>query len=101
MQADGVIDRKRIVPEGWFDEAGSAKEIGGKRVEYGYLWWTSPKGDEVHDGAFQARGIFGQNLYINREEKVVIAVLSARPKPTGSTVVDDADFLGAVVKALR
>ena len=101
VEADGVIDGKRIVPEGWFDEAGSAKQIGGKTVEYGYLWWTYPKGDEVHDGAFQARGIFGQQLYINRKEKLVIVVLSARPKPTGLTAVDDPVFFGAVVKALR
>jgi CubicO group peptidase (beta-lactamase class C family) len=101
VEADGVIDGKRIVPEGWFDEAGSAKQIGGKTVEYGYLWWTYPKGDEAHDGAFQARGIFGQQLYINRKEKLVIVVLSARPKPTGLTVVDDPVFFGAVVKALR
>jgi len=100
-QADGVIDGKRTVPQGWFDEAGSAKEIGGKTVEYGYLWWTYPNGDGVHDGAFQALGIFGQHLYINRKEKVVIVVLSARPKPMGSTVVDDSAFFGAVVKALR
>lgn len=101
VAADGVIDGKRIVPEGWFDEAGSAKEIGGKTVEYGYLWWTYPKGDETHDGAFQARGIFGQQLYISRKERVVIVVLSARPKPTGSTVVDDGAFFGGVVKELR
>ena len=101
VEADGVIDGKRMEPQGWFDEAGSAKPIGGKTVEYGYLWWTYPKGDEVHDAAFQARGIFGQQLYINRKEKVVIAVLSARPKPTGLTAVDDPVFFGAVVKALR
>jgi CubicO group peptidase (beta-lactamase class C family) len=101
VQADGVIDGKRMVPEGWFEEAGSAKEIGGKTVEYGYLWWTYPKGEGLHDGAFQARGIFGQQLYINRKEKVVIVVLSARPKPTGSTVVEDPAFFGAVVKSLR
>jgi CubicO group peptidase (beta-lactamase class C family) len=101
VQADGVIDGKRIVPPGWFDEAGGGKEIGGKHVDYGYLWWTFPKGDPVHDGAFEARGIFGQHMYINRKEKVVIVVLSARPKPTGSTVVDDPAFFGAVVKALR
>jgi len=101
VEADGVIDGKRIVPERWFDEAGSAKQIGGKTVEYGYLWWTYAKGDEVHDGAFQARGIFGQQLYINRKEKVVIVVLSARPKPTGLTAVDDSVFFGAMVKALR
>jgi len=101
VQADGVIDGKRIVPQGWFDEAGSAKLIGGKTEEYGYLWWTFPKGDAVHDGAFQAQGIFGQHMYINRKEKVVIVVLSARPKPTGSTVVDDVAFFGAVAKALH
>jgi CubicO group peptidase (beta-lactamase class C family) len=99
--ADGVIDGKRVVPEGWFEEAGSGKEIGGKRVEYGYLWWTFPKGDEVHGGAFEARGIFGQHMYINPREKVVIVVWSARPKPTGGTVIDDRAFFGAVVKELR
>lgn len=101
VQQDGMIDGKRIVPDGWFDEAGSAKEIGGKHVEYGYLWWTYPEGDPVHDGAFEARGIFGQHMYINRKEKVVIVVWSARPKPTGSTVVDDGAFFAAVVRALR
>jgi CubicO group peptidase (beta-lactamase class C family) len=33
--ADGVIAGKRLVPEHWFDEAGSAKSVGGKRVDYG------------------------------------------------------------------
>jgi CubicO group peptidase (beta-lactamase class C family) len=101
VRADGVIEGKRIVPEGWFEEAGSGKEIGGKQVDYGYLWWTYPKGDAVHDGAFQAQGIFGQHMYINRKERLVVVVLSARPKPTGSTVVDDNAFFGAVVRALR
>ena len=99
--ADGVMDGKHVVPEGWFDEAGSGKEIGGKRVEYGYLWWTFPKVDAVHDGAFEAVGIFGQHMYVNPREKVVIVVWSARPKPTGSTVVDDRAFFGAVVRELR
>lgn len=101
VQADGVIDGKRTVPERWFDEAGSGKEIGGKNVDYGYLWWTYPKGDVLHDGAFEAQGIFGQHMYINRKERVVVVVLSARPKPTGSTIVDDSAFFGAVVRALR
>jgi CubicO group peptidase (beta-lactamase class C family) len=99
--ADGVINGKRTVPPGWFDEAGSGKEIGGKHEDYGYLWWTFPKGEAVHDGAFEANGIFGQHMYINRKEKVVIVVLSARPKPTGSTAVKDSAFFGAVVESLR
>ncbi len=101
VQADGVIDGNRVVPPGWFDEAGSGKEVGGKHVDYGYLWWPVPKGDPVHEGAFAGIGIFGQHLYINRKEKVVIVVLSARPKPTGADVVDDNAFFGAVVKSLR
>jgi len=99
--ADGVIDGKRLVPAGWFEEAGSAKSIGGKRVDYGYLWWPVPKGDPVHEGAFEAIGIFGQHIYLNRREKLVVVVLSARPKPTGSTVVEDDAFFAAVAKAVK
>lgn len=99
--ADGVINGRRIVPRGWFKQAGSAQQIGGKTVDYGYLWWPMPKGDPIHAGAFEARGIFGQHLYINPTEKLVIVVLSARPKPTGSTVVDDAGFFAAVARALK
>jgi hypothetical protein len=65
VQQDGMIDDERIVPEGWFREAGRAHVIGSKSVDYGYLWWPMPAGDLIHDGAFEARGIFGQHLYIN------------------------------------
>lgn len=101
VQKGGVIDGERVVPKGWFEEAGSSKVIGGKPVDYGYLWWPLPKGDPIHRNAFQAIGIFGQHLYINPTEMLVIVVLSARPKPTGSTAVDDVAFFGAVAKALQ
>jgi len=101
VQQDGMIDGQRLVPEGWFREAGSAHVIGGKSVNYGYLWWPMPAGDSIHQGAFEARGIFGQHLYINPNEKLVIVVLSARPKPTGATVLDDAAFFAAVARSLR
>jgi CubicO group peptidase (beta-lactamase class C family) len=99
--ADGMIDGKRTVPNGWFDEAGSAKEIGGKMVDYGYLWWSTPKGDPALEGAFEAIGIFGQHMYINRRANLAIVVLSARPKPTGSDVIKDDAFFAAVTKALN
>jgi CubicO group peptidase (beta-lactamase class C family) len=101
VQRDGVIDRQRIVPAGWFQEAGRAQEIGGKSVDYGYLWWPVPAGDPIHRGAFEARGIFGQHMYINQREKLVIVVLSARPKPESAlSVLDDLPFFAAVAKAL-
>src|SRR5258708_607069 len=98
--ANGVIDGHRLVPEGWFAEAGSPKVIGGKAISHGHLWWNFSKCRPLHDGAFQAIGIFGQHMYINRRENLVIVVLSARPKPTGSDVINDADFFAAVAKAL-
>lgn len=99
---DGVIDGKRIVPDGWFKEAGSAHDIGGKHVDYGYLWWPIPAGDKINEGAFQAIGIFGQHMYINPREKVVIVVLSARSKPSSdSGPIDDTAFFAAVARALH
>ena len=98
----GVMDGKSIVPDGWFVEAGKAHVMGSRSVDYGYLWWPLPKGDPIHTGAFEAIGIFGQRMYINPREKVVIVVLSARPKPDSkrSVVPDDAFFV-AVARALR
>ncbi len=101
VQHDGISNGQRIVPEGWFQQAGSAHAIGNKSVDYGYLWWPMAVGDPVHQGAFQALGIFGQHLYINPKEKLVIVVLSARPKPTGATVLDDSAFFAAVARSLK
>jgi CubicO group peptidase (beta-lactamase class C family) len=102
VQQDGVIDGQQIVPPGWFQEAGSAHRIGGKSVDYGYLWWPIPAGDPIHRGAFQARGIFGQHMYVNPAQKLVIVVLSARPKPDSDLApVDDVPFFAAVARALQ
>jgi CubicO group peptidase (beta-lactamase class C family) len=102
VQQDGVLDDQRIVPEGWFREAGSAHVIGGKSVDYGYFWWPLPAGDPIHVGAFQGQGIFGQHLYINPAEKLVIVVLSARPKPDSHDhILDDVSFFAAVARSLH
>jgi len=99
---DGLIDGHRVVPDGWFQEAGKSHEIGAKSVDYGYLWWPIPAGDPIHQGAFQAIGIFGQHLYINPREHLVIVVLSARPKPDSArSPIPDIDFFAAVAKALQ
>src|SRR5205807_9335754 len=102
VQNNGVIDGDSIVPEGWFREAGSPHTIGDKMVNYGYQWWTMASTDPVHEGAFEAAGIFGQHLYINSRDKVVIVVLSARPKPSPAVrMLDDDAFFASVVGALR
>ena len=72
---DGVIDGQRIVPEGWFREAGARQASTGRsdRGGYGYLWWIND------DGTFEASGIFGQGIFIDPARRLVIATLSNWP----------------------
>src|SRR5262249_12058816 len=58
---DGVIDGQRVLPPGWVREGGIPRQVGGKRVDYGYMWWPVPGANgSFADDAFSARGIFGQ-----------------------------------------
>lgn len=102
LMKDGVIGSERVLPEGWAREATAPRLIAGKQIEYGYMWWpvASPDGS-FDDGAFSARGIFGQYIYINPREQVVIAVLSSRAKPKGAEAIADNDFFNSAVAALR
>jgi hypothetical protein len=97
----GVIGDTRVLPEGWIAEAGAPRDVAGRRVDYGYMWWPVPAPDGSYaDGAFSARGIFGQYLYINPKRRLVIAVLSARSKPKGAEAILDNDFFNSVAQAL-
>ncbi len=62
-------DGQQVLPENWMKDSTtpSAGSAG-----YGYFWWLNP------DGAYRALGIFGQEIYINPQEQVVIALQSAR-----------------------
>jgi hypothetical protein len=98
----GVAKGEKILPDGWVKDAGSGKTIGGKFVNYGYMIWpfaASP--GAANDGAFQALGIYGQHIYVNPRERVVIVVWGALPKPTGKEVIADEDFFAAAAVALR
>lgn len=66
---DGRLqDGTEVLPSGWMRESTTpSKGYDG----YGYFWWL---GDE----SFEATGIFGQGIYINRDANVVIALHSAR-----------------------
>ncbi|MCW8126942.1 serine hydrolase domain-containing protein [Microbulbifer halophilus] len=98
---DGVIGGQRVLPEGWFDLAGAPAEVNGEKVNYGFMWWPIPAvGNSPNRGAFGARGLFGQHIMINRREKIVAVVLSARSKPLGAEAIEDNDFFDALVEAL-
>ena len=98
------IDGKKIVPDWWLADATSAKPLVGVNSPngYGYQWWTvKAEAGGVHEGVFMGRGIYGQYLYMNPRNNVVIVGLGARPKPTGKNAIDDLDFLAAVVQKLH
>jgi CubicO group peptidase (beta-lactamase class C family) len=92
------------LPNGWAVEATSPKSLkGGQPLDYGYFWWPAWATDSTPDpqGAFAAIGIFGQYIYLNPKEHVVIVLWSARSKPVGMDIVDDMDFFAATVAALH
>lgn len=100
VQNGGVIDGEQVLPSWWLPEAAGPTLIGNQLVPYGYMWWTVPDGDPA-DRAFAARGIFGQRLYINPAQELVIVVWSARSKPMGDEPIKDNDFFNAVNNALK
>lgn len=98
----GRAGGEQILPEGWVREASSPKQVGRYIVNYGYMLWPiSGAAGAINKGAFEARGIFGQHIYINPAENVVIVVWGALPKPTGNIGIDDYDFFAAATLALR
>lgn len=98
----GKAGGTQVLPPDWFSEAGVSHQIGGKLVDYGYMWWTyGPSAAPANRGAFRANGIFGQSLYINPAEHVVIVVWSSRPKTGAGGGLNDNDFFAGTVEALR
>jgi CubicO group peptidase (beta-lactamase class C family) len=99
---DGVAAGEKILPDGWVRDAGSSKIIGGRTVDYGYMTWPlAAHPGSPNAGAFQAIGIFGQHIYVNPRERVVIVVWGALPKPSGKETIADEDFFAAATEALR
>ncbi|MGA9795926.1 MAG: serine hydrolase [Rhizomicrobium sp.] len=98
---DGCIDDVRLLPEGWVKLAGAPQVIGGRTIDYGFMWWPVPSAaGSSYAGGFRAGGIFGQRLYINPAERVVIVVWSVRSKPQHAEAIDDNDFFNAIVARL-
>jgi Asp-tRNA(Asn)/Glu-tRNA(Gln) amidotransferase A subunit family amidase/CubicO group peptidase (beta-lactamase class C family) len=95
MLNEGRIHGTETLPDGWIGDATTPKVIGGEPVDYGYMWWP------LDDGAYTAIGIFGQYVFVHPESRVVIAMWGAEPKPTGTDIIEPADFFDAIVRELR
>jgi CubicO group peptidase (beta-lactamase class C family) len=96
---DGAeINGERIVPDDWLDRA-TTKRIGyGLPGQgYGFQWWT------YDDGAFAARGIFGQGIYLDPSRNLVIATNSSWSTALGDDGGENAKrevFYQTVVQAI-
>jgi CubicO group peptidase (beta-lactamase class C family) len=63
------------------------------------MWWMpKPETGEIHKGAYVAAGIFGQFMYVNPREHLVIVLLSSQSRPVPPIPFD---VFGAVAEALR
>ena len=99
---EGVIDGQETLPKGWMKDASSPHIINGEQIDYGYMLWPVVNSDYAsNEGAYEAIGIFGQHVYVNPKENLVIAVLGAQPKPESVIPIEDTDFFGAVAKQLQ
>lgn len=88
MLQDGVWDGERLLPEKWVRASttpdGSHVAYGKVRETqpdfgYGYQWWA------YEDGSYDAEGVFGQFIWVNPTDQIVIVKTSAWP---GTTVHD-------------
>jgi CubicO group peptidase (beta-lactamase class C family) len=86
----GKIGETSILPDDWIAEATRQQQPG-----YGFQWW-------VHDGTYEAVGIFGQAIFINPNEDLIIVTSSAWPQADERKfyAVSTAYF-AAVTKALH
>jgi CubicO group peptidase (beta-lactamase class C family) len=105
------VHGRRVLPPSWRDFVGQpdsaptafGRLMLGSTAEYGYHWWAVPPlPGGVNNGAFSARGAFGQLILVNPTERVVIAIQSAWRQPQDSDAeVEIVAMIRAAVRALR
>ena len=86
-----AMDGTQILPENWMQES-TAPSAGADF--YGYMWWLDPT------GSYNASGIFGQGIYINPEQNLVIALHSAREVAGGGFELQSALY-SAIAEAIK
>jgi CubicO group peptidase (beta-lactamase class C family) len=92
----GKAGGRDVLPPGWVAEATTPR---GAQVQYGklypdfplgygYYWWlyppAGPQGVPGIDRAFEAEGVFGQNIHIDPGENLVVVTWSTWPEADGA-----------------
>jgi CubicO group peptidase (beta-lactamase class C family) len=93
----GQVHGKPVLADGWLHDATrSHASIGAPGRGYGYQWWT------WDDGAFAGLGIFGQVLFIDPAQRLVIVQAAAWPVASSTDEASArATFIDAVRQAAR
>jgi hypothetical protein len=88
MLQDGQANGHQIVSPEWVREA--TKATGGPGPGYGYQWWIP------NDHAFQALGLQGQYIFVDRATRTVVVKLSYFPPENMEAHDETGAFLEAV-----
>jgi CubicO group peptidase (beta-lactamase class C family) len=105
MLRDGVHEGRRILPAGWRDLAGRPQDAltapgavwGDYPLGYGYQWWPFPG-----SSAFEAQGLYGQHMYIDPAEDLVVVVWNAWLTPGNFQAEKETwSLFAGIVQALR
>jgi CubicO group peptidase (beta-lactamase class C family) len=106
MANDGAWNGREIVPKQFMLEATDASlqpeylkpRKASQFFGYGYQTWLYP----YRARTFQARGLFGQEIIVQPDSKIVVVMtsVSKTPDTTSAVFVERNYFVGAVLKAL-
>jgi CubicO group peptidase (beta-lactamase class C family) len=110
MAQKGQLNGIQIVPSDWVAQstANSAPKINdaesdtdNAKLGYGFQWWLPP---EAQVGEFFAIGVYGQYIYVNQSESVVIAVNAANrafSEGDGKITLANIALFRQIVKTLK
>ena len=98
----GVAAGKPVLPKNWVRDATTpmspqvqyGKLYPNFPLGYGYLWWLYPPAGPGAvpnvDRAFEAEGVFGQNIHLDPKSKLVVVTWSTWPEAAGDAENRDA-----------
>lgn len=97
----GKAGEQQVLPKGWMSFASTTTGTDAAYGDFASMWWPAWTAASKADKAFTAAGIFGQFIYINPANNVVIVVWQAQTKSTGGEVIDDMVAFDAITQALK